>query len=272
MKCILPECPETIPSPRNNLKQSYDISSELYEHLQTKHSLNLDTNTVSVEFKCKHCGKILHAKSTRPQENPKLLNYQTTKNWSKKLTKHIIMNHDVVKQSLDIKNVWQTHYEKGPVSIQERGGKQKKPKIVKEKQTYSCNECGKLFNQKANYMAHMVYHSDERLFPCDVCVKSFKTLRDLDVHKRTHNGETPFSCNTCGTAFSQSANLWSHEKRYHYNGIYPCKDCKNIFTTGWNLKTHRTSACTLKPFPCDQCSKGYGLKGNLENHKKTHKA
>ena len=374
MKCILPECAETIRSARHNLKQSYDISSELYEHLQTNHLLNLDTNTVSVEFKCKHCSETLHAKSTRPQENNKLWNYQTTKNWSTKLANHIISKHEVTKENLDIKNDWETHYEKGSVSVQERDGKEKEEmhelqqildtlkcklcsfvalgsstevkrksllghycqehftdpmtrlakediedsyckrckakfdfkqlskklihvgykhkglypylksdseidlrpfveKItnVKEKQSYPCNECGKLFNQKANYMAHMVYHSDERPFPCEVCVKAFKTLRDLDIHKRTHNGEKPFGCKTCQTAFSQSATLWSHEKRYHCNGKFTCKDCKEMFTTGWYLKTHRTSACTLKPFPCDQCGKGYGLKRNLDNHKKTHK-
>ena len=112
--------------------------------------------------------------------------------------------------------------------------------VVKEKQTYPCEECGKVFSMKSNLKAHMVYHNDERPFPCDICAKAFKTLRDSDVHKRTHNGEKPYKCNICEKAVSQDGNLRTHMKTYHTDGSYTCKVCKDKFPTKWNLNTHQT--------------------------------
>ena len=111
--------------------------------------------------------------------------------------------------------------------------------VVKEEQTFPCEECGKVFILKANLKAHMVYHNDERPFPCNLCAKAFKTLRDSDVHKSTHNGEKPYKCNICEKTVSQNGNLWTHKKVYHTDGSFTCKQCKENFPTKWDLTTHK---------------------------------
>ena len=372
VECFIPDCSEIIRSGKNSQKHRYNLPSELYDHLQKMHNFNLKTHTVCVRFKCKHCCETLQTESIRPLENEKFWNTRNAKNWSTVLNTHITKNHEIAKEKLNLKNDWESHYEKGTVSIKERNADKEelielqkimntlecklcsfvpsgslveiqrrsllghyclehfrapltdlaekdlndtfckkcnkkfdlqyvskrlmhvgynhrglypylktnsnidlspfiqKQEIAKVQQKFSCNDCGKVFNQKGYLKAHMVYHNDERPFPCELCVKAFKTLRDLDVHKRSHNGEKPFSCETCDATFSQDANLWSHMKRYHCDGSFSCKDCKNIFTSGWALKTHRASVCTLKPFPCDKCGKGYEGKANLKIHQKSH--
>ena len=118
--------------------------------------------------------------------------------------------------------------------------------VVDEKQTYSCEDCGKVFSQKGNIKAHMVYHSDERPFPCNLCAKAFKTLRDLNHHTRIHNGQKPYECEICEKTVAQSANLYTHMKVYHTYGSFNCKDCREKFPTKWNLTTHKSKICTTK--------------------------
>ena len=118
--------------------------------------------------------------------------------------------------------------------------------VVEEKQTYSCEDCGKVFSKKGNIKAHMVYHSDERQFPCNLCAKAFKTLRDLNHHMRIHNGQKPYKCEICEKTVAQSANLYTHMKVYHTYGSFNCKDCREKFPTKWNLTTHKSKICTTK--------------------------
>lgn len=120
-----------------------------------------------------------------------------------------------------------------PTSSVNAAGKQK---------TFSCPECGKIFNAHYNLTRHMPVHTGARPFICKVCGKGFRQASTLCRHKIIHTSDKPHKCQTCGKAFNRSSTLNTHT-RIH-NGF--------------------------KPYVCEFCGKGFHQKGNYKNHKLTH--
>lgn len=108
--------------------------------------------------------------------------------------------------------------------------------------TFSCPECGKIFNAHYNLTRHMPVHTGARPFVCKVCGKGFRQASTLCRHKIIHTSDKPHKCQTCGKAFNRSSTLNTHT-RIHQG---------------------------YKPYICEFCGKGFHQKGNYKNHKLTH--
>ncbi|XP_003249678.1 fez family zinc finger protein erm-like [Apis mellifera] len=111
-----------------------------------------------------------------------------------------------------------------------------------KQKTFTCPECGKVFNAHYNLTRHMPVHTGARPFVCKICGKGFRQASTLCRHKIIHTAEKPHKCPTCGKAFNRSS----------------------------TLNTHRRIHANYKPFVCEYCGKGFHQKGNYKNHKLTH--
>ncbi|KAK9732174.1 Zinc-finger associated domain (zf-AD) [Popillia japonica] len=60
-------------------------------------------------------------------------------------------------------------------------------KLARNKKTFSCQHCTKMFVRKSSLNVHLAVHSKIRPYPCDLCNKSFVVERDLRSHKRIHS-------------------------------------------------------------------------------------
>lgn len=111
-----------------------------------------------------------------------------------------------------------------------------------KQKTFSCPECGKIFNAHYNLTRHMPVHTGARPFICKVCGKGFRQASTLCRHKIIHTSDKPHKCQTCGKAFNRSSTLNTHTRIHH----------------------------DYKPYVCEFCGKGFHQKGNYKNHKLTH--
>uniref|UniRef100_T1GP97 C2H2-type domain-containing protein n=1 Tax=Megaselia scalaris TaxID=36166 RepID=T1GP97_MEGSC len=101
-----------------------------------------------------------------------------------------------------------------------------------KQKTFSCLECGKVFNAHYNLTRHMPVHTGARPFVCKVCGKGFRQASTLCRHKIIHTSEKPHKCHTCGKAFNRSS----------------------------TLNTHTRIHAGYKPFICEFCGKGFHQK------------
>lgn len=101
-----------------------------------------------------------------------------------------------------------------------------------KQKTFSCPECGKVFNAHYNLTRHMPVHTGARPFICKICGKGFRQASTLCRHKIIHTPDKPHKCLTCGKAFNRSS----------------------------TLNTHTRIHAGYKPFVCEYCGKGFHQK------------
>ena len=82
------------------------------------------------------------------------------------------------------------------------------------KKSFSCTECGKMFNRNAHLKRHAMIHTGEKPFSCTVCGNGFRGTSHLKIHMRTHTGEKPYICSICGKGCSQKGDLKRHMRRH----------------------------------------------------------
>lgn len=110
---------------------------------------------------------------------------------------------------------------------------------------FSCNECGKKFNRKANLLEHELIHQGKYLATCKTCEKSFRTSSALRLHVRTHTGSKPYKCDICNEkAYAYNTDLKRHKRAAH--GIlgtpHPCTMCEKVFYEPKLLRNHTAKA------------------------------
>ena len=63
---------------------------------------------------------------------------------------------------------------------------------------YTCDTCGRSFNQRANLQRHKLIHDTNRTYKCNICNKQFTQPQTLKAHQVVHADRKPFECNICG--------------------------------------------------------------------------
>ncbi|XP_039216916.1 zinc finger protein 724-like isoform X2 [Crotalus tigris] len=104
---------------------------------------------------------------------------------------------------------------------------------------YTCNECGKRFDQPSQVIKHQRIHTGEKPFLCPECGKRFNKQSNLNVHLRLHRGEKPYSCPDCGKRFNAKYHLRGHYRIHTGEKPYVCEDCGKRFPVKSSLNKHQ---------------------------------
>ncbi|XP_022225520.2 fez family zinc finger protein erm isoform X2 [Drosophila obscura] len=136
--------------------------------------------------------------------------------------------------------------------------------------TFSCLECGKVFNAHYNLTRHMPVHTGARPFVCKVCGKGFRQASTLCRHKIIHTSEKPHKCQTCGKAFNRSSTLNTHARIHAGYKPFVCEYCGKGFHQKGNYKNHKLTHSGEKAYKCSICNKAFHQIYNLTFHMHTH--
>ncbi|ELT87759.1 hypothetical protein CAPTEDRAFT_181040 [Capitella teleta] len=136
--------------------------------------------------------------------------------------------------------------------------------------TYTCPECGKVFNAHYNLTRHMPVHTGARPFVCKLCGKGFRQASTLCRHKIIHTSDKPHKCVTCGKAFNRSSTLNTHMRIHQGYKPWVCEHCGKGFHQKGNYKNHKLTHSTEKQYKCNICNKAFHQVYNLTFHMHTH--
>ncbi|OWF35018.1 zinc finger protein 808-like [Mizuhopecten yessoensis] len=167
-------------------------------------------------------------------------------------------------QPLGEKKIHENNNESDPVSS-------KMKKIAnKSQKTFTCQECGKVFNAHYNLTRHMPVHTGARPFICKICGKGFRQASTLCRHKIIHTSDKPHKCGTCGKAFNRSSTLNTHMRIHMNYKPYICEYCGKGFHQKGNYKNHKLTHSAEKQYKCSICNKAFHQVYNLTFHMHTH--
>ncbi|XP_025108411.1 LOW QUALITY PROTEIN: uncharacterized protein LOC112572761 [Pomacea canaliculata] len=142
--------------------------------------------------------------------------------------------------------------------------------ISKSQKTFTCGECGKVFNAHYNLTRHMPVHTGARPFVCKICGKGFRQASTLCRHKIIHTDEKPHKCGTCGKCFNRSSTLNTHMRIHQGYKPWVCEFCGKGFHQKGNYKNHKLTHSAEKQYKCTICNKAFHQVYNLTFHMHTH--
>ncbi|XP_076448684.1 uncharacterized protein LOC143285305 [Babylonia areolata] len=140
----------------------------------------------------------------------------------------------------------------------------------KSGKSFTCGECGKVFNAHYNLTRHMPVHTGARPFVCKICGKGFRQASTLCRHKIIHTDEKPHRCGTCGKSFNRSSTLNTHMRIHQGYKPWVCEHCGKGFHQKGNYKNHKLTHSAEKQFKCTICNKAFHQIYNLTFHMHTH--
>ena len=147
---------------------------------------------------------------------------------------------------------------------------QKAKRTAVSNKTFTCPECGKIFNAHYNLTRHMPVHTGARPFVCKVCGKGFRQASTLCRHKIIHTDDKPHKCRECGKAFNRSSTLNTHLRIHANFKPFICEFCGKGFHQKGNYKNHRLTHSGEKAYKCHICHKAFHQVYNLTFHMHTH--
>nr|XP_015798237.2 gastrula zinc finger protein XlCGF57.1 [Nothobranchius furzeri] len=143
-------------------------------------------------------------------------------------------------------------------------------KVQTQLKSFSCDECGKVFNHKTNLKSHMRVHTGQKPFSCEFCELRFSHNTNLKSHLRVHTGQKPFACEFCGLTFSHKTSVNRHIRVHTGQKPFECEFCGQRFSQKTSLNRHITVHTGEKPFECDICGQKLSNKTYLNSHMSVH--
>ncbi|XP_075207383.1 uncharacterized protein LOC142312336 [Anomaloglossus baeobatrachus] len=136
--------------------------------------------------------------------------------------------------------------------------------------TFSCSQCGMLFNCQSNLVVHKRTHTGEKPYPCPECEKCFGKKSILVRHQITHTGNKPFSCSECRKCFADKSTLVTHQRIHTGEKPFSCPECGKCFANKSTLVTHQRIHTGEKPYTCSECGKDFNQLSSLRFHQRIH--
>lgn len=161
--------------------------------------------------------------------------------------------------------------------------------VHKDEFPFTCEECGKEFEQTTALNSHRNSHykdtqhiqtdvlNSDTPMTCHICKERFRNNKELRAHKdKEHEILRKFMCDICGKKYKRKENLKDHifmaHERDPSKDFFPCPTCGKALASQRSLRFHLRFAHTdAKPCVCEIC--GYSTKqlGNLAFHmRNTH--
>jgi len=158
---------------------------------------------------------------------------------------------------------------------------------------YSCLQCDKKFQTPQAVTLHMPLHSETRPFSCELCGKGFNQKGNMNTHKvkdhgaqaKEHTEEVKEEITTIAVAHNGSSTTRSKKRQNNKepiqpmempsitpadrnaNGKYPCDKCKFESRANFHLTIHKLAVHLNYMFSCDQCSYQNKYEALIKNHK-----
>ncbi|XP_054724296.1 zinc finger protein 888-like [Uloborus diversus] len=146
----------------------------------------------------------------------------------------------------------------------------------------------KYCSSMTRYLSSSFLHDEENypgqecktLYTCQVCGKGFNQKFNLKAHEKIHSGVKPFVCDTCGmekdatsSAEDESCSPSKIEvecPEQDSQGQHICTICGKTYASERYLKKHQIIHSDKKPFSCDFCDYSSRHKAHLTRHLRLH--
>ncbi|XP_049945945.1 zinc finger protein 729-like isoform X2 [Schistocerca serialis cubense] len=142
--------------------------------------------------------------------------------------------------------------------------------VHRKEKDYTCAVCEKSFTLKQSLQLHMLCHMKEKQHICAVCSRPFTDANNLRRHMVIHNRIKEFVCDICSKAFSRKQQLGAHILRHKDVQSFSCPHCSKTFNYEYRLRIHLRACKKLNPFICPICSKQFPRVYNFNRHMGTH--
>ncbi|XP_017054022.1 zinc finger and SCAN domain-containing protein 12 [Drosophila ficusphila] len=110
--------------------------------------------------------------------------------------------------------------------------------VVPPTETYACNVCEKVFNQKASLHSHQRFCQVKDVVHCTFCDQEFSSVRKYELHlQQFHAVETLHECEICHKSFKNADTLTVHRKR-HSERHFQCDKCPLNYVNSAELRVH----------------------------------
>ncbi len=169
------------------------------------------------------------------------------------------------------------------------------PINVKNRRSFTCQECGLSFKRSSCLKRHKEHHKkpEDWKYECSICKKKCVNKAQLRRHTHNHTANKSWQCDQCGKKFpieeylkrhlkchlklKSLVNLKSHLKlkvdlnlKSPQDRKYQCSTCGKKCGTNQDLKDHLQVHSDEKSWICEQCGQGFKRERNLKQHLKCH--